>query len=147
MVLLFENGFSGWGQFLQSFYRSTREYVTCAPAKALQKLSPSRKTTVHQTRNFKLENAKNQGQIDSGLVPIPFLYIIGCKNPIHDRSFALIASIYQSSTNTSDASFAVDGNLETCFFTKEDQMDNDRQIQCRFLYIVCFATCSQSMYY
>ena len=27
MVLLFENGFSGWGQFLQSFCRSTREYV------------------------------------------------------------------------------------------------------------------------
>ena len=27
MVLLFENGFSGWGQFLQSFYRSTREYI------------------------------------------------------------------------------------------------------------------------
>ena len=86
-----------------------------------------KKNPALQTRNFKLENAKNQGQIDRGLVPIQFFYILGCKNPIHDRSFALIASIYQSSTNTSDASFAVDGNLETCFFTKEDQMDNDRQ--------------------
>ena len=52
MVLLFENGFSGWGQFLQSFCRSTREYdkFTCALAKASQKLSPSRKTTVQIDR-------------------------------------------------------------------------------------------------
>ena len=35
MVLLFENGFSGWGQFLQSFYRSTREYVISLMASPL----------------------------------------------------------------------------------------------------------------
>ena len=35
MVLLFENGFSGWGQFLQSFYRSTREYVISLVASPL----------------------------------------------------------------------------------------------------------------
>ena len=35
MVLLFENGFSGWGQFLQSFCRSTREYVISLVASPL----------------------------------------------------------------------------------------------------------------
>ena len=35
MVLLFENGFSGRGQFLQSFCRSTREYVISRVAKPL----------------------------------------------------------------------------------------------------------------
>ena len=38
MVLLFENGFSAWGQFLQSFCRSTRDMT--------KKLSPSLKTTL-----------------------------------------------------------------------------------------------------
>ena len=35
MVLLFENGFSGRGQFLQSFCRSTREYVISLVASPL----------------------------------------------------------------------------------------------------------------
>ena len=35
MVLLFENGFSGWGQFLQSFCRSTHEYVISLVASPL----------------------------------------------------------------------------------------------------------------
>ena len=35
MVLLFENGFSGWGQFLQSFCRSTCEYVISLVASPL----------------------------------------------------------------------------------------------------------------
>ena len=64
MVLLFENGFSGWGQFLQSFYRSTREYdkFTCAPAKALQKLSPSRKTTFGKVGKKEGKGGKREGQ-------------------------------------------------------------------------------------
>ena len=43
MVLLFENGFSG--QTFLWICHITSGKATCAPAKALQKLSPSRKTT------------------------------------------------------------------------------------------------------
>jgi hypothetical protein len=39
MVLLFENGFSAWGQFLQSFCRSTSAFVISRVA------NPCRKTT------------------------------------------------------------------------------------------------------
>ena len=39
--MLFENGFSGRGQFLQRFCRSTREYVI-----SLMALSPSRKNYI-----------------------------------------------------------------------------------------------------
>ena len=67
MVLLFENGFSAWGQFLQSFCRSTRAFTSSKATsdmtnalvllqKLFQKLSPCQKTTF-QPRTFQPKKA------------------------------------------------------------------------------------------
>ena len=57
MVLLFENGFSG--QTFLWICHITSGKATCAPAKALQKLSPSRKTTFKLNLNGDLTNKNN----------------------------------------------------------------------------------------
>ena len=49
-----------------------------------------------------------------------FQYFLGYSHPVFD--FPLIDSIYQSTTNSSDASFAVDGKADTCAFTNEDNL-------------------------
>ena len=49
-----------------------------------------------------------------------FQYFLGYTHPVFD--YPLIDSIYQSTTNASDASFAVDGKPDTCAFTNEDNL-------------------------
>ena len=53
------------------------------------------------------------------------MYLSGIEtHPVAD--YPLISSIYHSTTNISDAAFAVDGNLDTCAFTKESELDDNR---------------------
>ena len=53
-----------------------------------------------------------------------FDIILGYSHPVFD--YPLISDIHQSTTNTSAASLAVDGSTDTCAFTNEDHLDNNR---------------------
>ena len=78
MVLLFENGFSGWGQFLQSFCRSTREYVISRVAK------PRVIWQIH------LCSCKSFAKI----VPVPKNYISVLARKLNSGRSYLITAIY-----------------------------------------------------
>ena len=67
-----------------------------------------------------------------------FQYFLGYTHPVFD--YPLIDSIYQSTTNSSDASFAVDGKPDTCAFTNEDNLGQAHHMFSRFLNLHFFFT-------
>ena len=77
MVLLFENGFSGWGQFLQSFCRSTSEFVILRVAKREKLKFRSQLCILLQFEKFENCNSKIILQFRTGNYITHVWFLVG----------------------------------------------------------------------